>query len=94
MAGRGPVGARRAERAIDRGVYWSRLKELLARIDARALLADPAIGVDTAWPAACPRFTYPEAATPGAARVDPVDPDPADLLLLQHSSGTTGLHRA
>jgi acyl-CoA synthetase (AMP-forming)/AMP-acid ligase II len=78
---------------IDRGVYWSRLKELLARIDARALLADPAVGVDTTWPAACPRFTYEEAAAPGPAPVDPVDPEPGDLLLLQHSSGTTGLHK-
>jgi fatty-acyl-CoA synthase len=78
---------------IDRAVYWSRLQALLERLDARALLTDPAIGVDTTWPAQRPRFTYEDVAASSAPRVEPLEPGANDLLLLQHSSGTTGLHK-
>jgi len=78
---------------VDRGVYWSRLKALLERIDARALLTDPQISVDSTWPAERPRFSYEETVASGTPGMDPLEPQPGDLLLLQHSSGTTGLHK-
>jgi acyl-CoA synthetase (AMP-forming)/AMP-acid ligase II len=78
---------------IDREVYWSRLHALLDRIDARALLTDSAIVVDVTWPGDRPRFTFEEAAGQGTSRAPLVEPRERDLLLLQHSSGTTGLHK-
>ena len=78
---------------VDRGVYWSRLRHLLDRIDARTLVTDPSVTVDASWPAERPRFTYEETVAFAGPPVAPVRPDPADLLLLQHSSGTTGLQK-
>jgi fatty-acyl-CoA synthase len=78
---------------VDREVYWSRLRALLERVDARALVTDPSVTVDASWPAERPRFTYEETASHEGAAVDPVRPQPSDLLLLQHSSGTTGLQK-
>ena len=75
---------------VDRGVYWSRLRQLLDRIDARTLVTDPSATVDASWPAERPRFTYEETVAFAGPPVAPVRPDPTDLLLLQHSSGTTG----
>jgi acyl-CoA synthetase (AMP-forming)/AMP-acid ligase II len=78
---------------VHRGVYWPRLRALIERIEARALLMDPAIAVDAAWPQERPHFSYDEVAGPGRAFAAPPEPQAGDLLLLQHSSGTTGLHK-
>jgi acyl-CoA synthetase (AMP-forming)/AMP-acid ligase II len=77
---------------VDREVYWGRLKALFDRIDARVFLADPTIAVDEALLARS-RRTYVEAVAEGPGADPPQEPAPDDLLLLQHSSGTTGLHK-
>lgn len=78
---------------IDRDLYWTRLQVLLERIEARALLTDPTITGADSLPAKHPRFTYEEVATGRLSDTAPPEPRPEDLLLLQHSSGTTGLQK-
>ena len=79
---------------IDRDVYWARLAALLERLDAKALLRDPKVTLDASWPTARFSDTYDAMVAPAASTtVEPVHADDADLLLLQHSSGTTGLHK-
>ncbi len=78
---------------VDREVYWSRLMALFQRIDPWAVLADPEIVVDTALSLGCAVHRYPEVVTLAGPRLRPSEPGPEDLLLLQHSSGTTGLHK-
>lgn len=79
---------------IDRGIYFGRLRALLTRIGARLLLADPSITASGAeWPVAVAHRTYSEVIQAGATPPPVADVAPGDLLLLQHSSGTTGLQK-
>lgn len=80
---------------VDRGVYWSRLNELVQRIDAWGLAVDPRVRKqEPALPAARRVVDYPEIATgTDASPPAPLRPGPDDVMLLQHSSGTTGLQK-
>jgi acyl-CoA synthetase (AMP-forming)/AMP-acid ligase II len=78
---------------IDKEIYWTRLAELLERIGAKMLATDPRIEIDEARFGSTRRTTYSSLATHDGKAPDPVAPAPEDLLLLQHSSGTTGLQK-
>lgn len=78
---------------VAKEVYWQRLGELLERIGAWGLAADPKLKIENALVNLPHLFRYDEIAagtgpTPPRAAVRP-----HDTLLLQHSSGTTGLHK-
>ncbi len=75
---------------IDKGLYWSRLREQLQRIDARLLAVDPRVELVGAE---LPHATYEELASAQLAPPPRAQAAESDLLLLQHSSGTTGLHK-
>lgn len=73
---------------VNREIYWSRLQALLERIDARVLLTAPTVEAGVH-----PRSSYVEAVGFEGPAVARVTAAPTDLLLLQHSSGTTGLQK-
>ena len=77
---------------IDRGVYVARLGVLLERIQARVIAHDP--GLSGAFPSGpLVHAGYDVIASsddPAPARISPEEDD---VLLLQHSSGTTGLQK-
>ncbi|MBL8956021.1 MAG: AMP-binding protein, partial [Myxococcaceae bacterium] len=72
---------------VDREVYWSRLEALLTRIGAKVVVTAPAVEAKVV------ASTYTAAASYAGAAVAKVDAAEHDLLLLQHSSGTTGLQK-
>ncbi|HEU4405582.1 MAG TPA: AMP-binding protein [Polyangiaceae bacterium] len=76
---------------IDKQTYWSRLSYLLTYLDAKLLALSAAIDASS-WPIKVGVVTYPElaAAGPGGAP-SPHEPGEGDRMLLQHSSGTTGV---
>ena len=80
---------------IDAERYRRRLAALLERNDARHLALDPQYSGEAPWPAGVGRSSYEEiaAGSPGTVVGEPPEVDPGDLLLLQHSSGTTGLQK-
>ncbi len=74
---------------IDQTIYWSRLMEQMRRIEARLIAIDPRIELDPA----IPHVSYEVLVSsdlPVPARAQVTEDD---LLLLQHSSGTTGSHK-
>ncbi len=78
---------------IDKKVYWSRLGELIRRIEAWGVAADPRIKIEQQL-AAIPRMLrYDEIASGAGPVPSPISPRPDETLLLQHSSGTTGLQK-
>ena len=78
---------------IDQQIYWSRLGELLGRIRAWGLALDPRIVIEPKRFGAVPIMRYDEIPR-GEQRPPPhTVPNENDTLLLQHSSGTTGLHK-
>ena len=78
---------------IDHLVYWSRLRELLERIQAWGLALDPRIAVEPGRFGALSILRYDEISHGEGKSLPPVVPAENDTLLLQHSSGTTGLHK-
>lgn len=78
---------------IDREIYWSRLDELLKRIDAWGLALDPKIRRDARLPTTMRLVEYGEIVAGEGPIPQPFTPKPDDLLLLQHSSGTTGIQK-
>jgi acyl-CoA synthetase (AMP-forming)/AMP-acid ligase II len=78
---------------VDKGIYWSRLGHLFSRIEARALALAPSIKIDQQVAGIEPVFRYDEIAAGESPTPDPVVPDADEIMLLQHSSGTTGLHK-
>jgi fatty-acyl-CoA synthase len=78
---------------VDREIYWTRMAELLRRIDAWGLALAPQVRREE-LPADVRRTaTYPEIVLGGGPIPQPFAPSPSDLMLLQHSSGTTGLQK-
>jgi fatty-acyl-CoA synthase len=78
---------------IAKEVYWSRLSELLVRIGAWGLAADPKLKFENSLLSVPHTFRYDEIAL-GAGPIPPRVPcGPQSTMLLQHSSGTTGLHK-
>jgi fatty-acyl-CoA synthase len=77
---------------VDKEVYWTRLAQLFARIEARALAVAPGIRVDEQV-SEIAIFRYDEVASGEGPAPQPLEPDANDIMLLQHSSGTTGLHK-
>jgi len=78
---------------IDKQIYWARLGELIRRIEAWGVAADPRIKFEQQL-AAIPRmFRFDEIADGIGPVPAPICPRPEDTLLLQHSSGTTGLQK-
>jgi fatty-acyl-CoA synthase len=69
------------------------LAELFKRIEARAMAIAPAIRVDEQLPGISPIFRYDQIAAANTTPPPPVVPDEHETMLLQHSSGTTGLHK-
>lgn len=77
---------------IHRDVYASRLAALLERIGAPAIAVDPRVDLRGAVTTASV-VSYVELAASEGEPVAPRQPSPDDLLLLQHSSGTTGVQK-
>jgi acyl-CoA synthetase (AMP-forming)/AMP-acid ligase II len=78
---------------VDKSVYWSRLAALLRRIEAKMLAVDPKLKIDASLFDGLSKAAYDVVATGEGAVPPRVEADPSDLLLLQHSSGTTGLQK-
>jgi fatty-acyl-CoA synthase len=82
----------------DRETYWARLGELLSRVDGWGVAADPRLKLERQL-SAIPRWhRFDEIAanawTDCARNTPPrIIPRPEETLLLQHSSGTTGLQK-
>jgi acyl-CoA synthetase (AMP-forming)/AMP-acid ligase II len=78
---------------VDKEVYWARLAELFARIDARALAVAPTIRMDHRIAGVPSVHRYDEIAASAAPVPRVVVPGDDDVMVLQHSSGTTGLNK-
>jgi fatty-acyl-CoA synthase len=77
---------------IDKEIYWSRLRQLLARIDGWGVAAEPKIKIEQHL-ASTRVYRYDEIAGGADPVPSPIVPRPEETLLLQHSSGTTGLQK-
>lgn len=77
---------------VDKQIYWTRMRQLLQRIEGWGVAADPRIKIDQEL-AQSRVFRYDEIAAGGGPIPAPVSPRPEETLLLQHSSGTTGLQK-
>ncbi len=78
---------------IAKEIYWTRLSELLMRIGAWGLAVDPKLQVEASLLAVPHTFRYDQIAA-GAGPIPPhANCRPESTALLQHSSGTTGLHK-
>jgi acyl-CoA synthetase (AMP-forming)/AMP-acid ligase II len=78
---------------VAKEIYWARLGELLARIGAWGLAADPKLKIENSLLAVPHVFRYDQIAA-GSGPAPPRALCPPDgTMLLQHSSGTTGLHK-
>lgn len=80
---------------VDRAEYATRLDRLLAAIDASLVAVAPGLLRDWRPPARCATADYSElvhGSTRDAER-EPYEAEAAEPLLLQHSSGTTGLQK-
>jgi fatty-acyl-CoA synthase len=78
---------------VDRAVFAARLRVLLDRACARVVLLSARVAAAGLELGAVPRFGYDELAAGDGPVPAPLAPAGDDLLLLQHSSGTTGLHK-
>jgi fatty-acyl-CoA synthase len=78
---------------IDKEIYWSRLNVLLERNEVKTILLEPGVDVGRGSTKEVTQFTYEEVAGGGGPAPAKVDPEPDALIALQHSSGTTGLHK-
>jgi acyl-CoA synthetase (AMP-forming)/AMP-acid ligase II len=78
---------------VARDVYWSRLGQLLARIGAWGLAADPKLKIENSLLGVPHTIRYDEIAGGAGPRPPRADCRPESTMLLQHSSGTTGLHK-
>lgn len=78
---------------VSREVYLDRLRAVLERVQARTVATDPTLEVPAALLPETAVVSYTSLATSVAAPSARVEPTEGDLLLLQHSSGTTGLHK-
>jgi fatty-acyl-CoA synthase len=78
---------------VAKEIYWSRLGELLARIGAWGFAADPKLKIEDSLLAVPNTFRYDQIAAGSGPIPARVACQPADTMLLQHSSGTTGLHK-
>ncbi len=78
---------------IDKQVYWSRLGELLSRIQAWGLAVDPRFAIESSQFAGQTLLRYDEIPQSTGNPPPPNRPASNDTFLLQHSSGTTGLHK-
>jgi acyl-CoA synthetase (AMP-forming)/AMP-acid ligase II len=78
---------------VDREVYSERMRELVLRIGAKAVLVSGIVDASVSFIGKTPRFLYSEVSNAVDPAPAPFEPSPDDLLLLQHSSGTTGLHK-
>jgi acyl-CoA synthetase (AMP-forming)/AMP-acid ligase II len=74
---------------IDKQIYWSRMAALFERIQAKAITVDPRIKIESDLLS----FNYSEVANGEGETPMPIKANPQDILLLQHSSGTTGLQK-
>lgn len=78
---------------VAKEVYWARLSALLDRIGAWGLSVDPKLKIENSLLSVPHVFRYDDIAA-GAGPIPPRHaPLPEDTMLLQHSSGTTGLHK-
>ncbi len=77
---------------VDKQVYWTRLRQLLQRIEGWGVAADPRMKIEQEL-ASARVFRYDEIAAGGGPIPAPISPRPDETLLLQHSSGTTGLQK-
>ncbi len=79
---------------VDKAIYWARLEALLGRIDARLVATGSKVELDATTLGGFSHASYRELAEATAGtRPARVEPSPESLLLLQHSSGTTGLQK-
>lgn len=78
---------------VDRGLYAARLAAQMERIEARAVLVSPRARTDGLDLGSVPRFTYAQVAAGDGPVPEPIRAGADDPLLLQHSSGTTGMHK-
>ncbi len=78
---------------VAKEVYWSRLSDLLERIGAWGLAMDPKVKVEQGLLHVPRTFRYDDIAAATGPIPAQAEVAPHDTLLLQHSSGTTGLHK-
>ena len=78
---------------IDKQIYCERLRELMRRIDGWGMATDPRIKIDEQLATIARVYHYNDIANGAGPVPDPVRPRPEETLLLQHSSGTTGLQK-
>jgi acyl-CoA synthetase (AMP-forming)/AMP-acid ligase II len=78
---------------VAKEIYWSRLDELLRRIEGWGIAADPRIKIEQSLLPVRQIHRYDSIATHAGPAADRVVPQKDETLLLQHSSGTTGLQK-
>jgi fatty-acyl-CoA synthase len=78
---------------VAKEIYWARLGELLARIGAWGLATDPKLKIENSLLGMSRTFRYDEVAAGTGTAPPRSDCRPEGTMLLQHSSGTTGLHK-
>jgi acyl-CoA synthetase (AMP-forming)/AMP-acid ligase II len=78
---------------IAKEIYWSRLNQLFARIGLWGAVLDPRLKIDDRLMETIRVGRYDEIAADQGVVSDRHRPQPERTLLLQHSSGTTGLHK-
>lgn len=78
---------------VAKEIYWRRMDELLKRIEGWGIAADPRLKVEQSLLSIGGIHRYDAIASFAGPAPDHVIPGLDDTLLLQHSSGTTGLHK-
>ncbi len=78
---------------VAKEIYWSRLGELLRRIEGWGIAADPHIKIEQSLLSVRHVHRYDAIASHPNPATERIAPRMDDTLLLQHSSGTTGLHK-
>jgi acyl-CoA synthetase (AMP-forming)/AMP-acid ligase II len=78
---------------VAKEVYWSRMGELLERIGAWGLAADPKLKIENDLLRVPHTSRYDEIAGGTGPQPPRAECRPESTMLLQHSSGTTGLHK-
>jgi acyl-CoA synthetase (AMP-forming)/AMP-acid ligase II len=78
---------------VAKEIYWARLGELLSRIGAWGMAHDPKLKIENSLLGLARTFCYDQVAAGNGPVPARATCTPDSTMLLQHSSGTTGLHK-